>query len=410
MGYSVVLWNIPEQNLADGTIVPVYIKSNISHVYVIRLPDSKEKVEVPLWQLSTPQSRGKAKKVAAKYKAYEHTYARCVLDGLPIRADKVNTAKQVYRLRKDEVIRTLYESDGQAVMTGKNSIDGKWLRVITKDGTIGWCFSHNLRLFTMNIDGSVGGGAEASDVAVTDTVLDAMLAKKWYPDNYSAMIKSGDIDLNYMQTSFGFDTGHDSGKVSMHLIDIDQEYDYAGVTKVDENVYKFTDTPFQVTVRGDTYMVVQYTDDSGKRKSYNFVTLEANVDELIAAEHERRTEAYTTLRVLGPDFKSDNYGTLSFAENNSFRWSGYQLLVPSLISRDAQGQGKISMQYFLAADLKTSWDGVLTFTFDGMDGEVNFLYKMEKNGLRLEDATHAGMDGNTIVSRAANSLVMYFAN
>ena len=35
MGYSVVLWNIPEQHIKSGDIVPVYIKSNISHVYVI---------------------------------------------------------------------------------------------------------------------------------------------------------------------------------------------------------------------------------------------------------------------------------------------------------------------------------------------------------------------------------------
>src|SRR5574344_2121800 len=73
-GYSVVMWNIPEHNLADGTIVPVYIKSNVSHVYVVRLPDSKEKVELPLWQLSEPQSRGKAKKLAQKYKAYKQVY------------------------------------------------------------------------------------------------------------------------------------------------------------------------------------------------------------------------------------------------------------------------------------------------------------------------------------------------
>ena len=35
MGYSVVLWTIPEQQIKSGDIVPVYIKSNISHVYVI---------------------------------------------------------------------------------------------------------------------------------------------------------------------------------------------------------------------------------------------------------------------------------------------------------------------------------------------------------------------------------------
>ena len=44
IGYSVLLWNVPEQSLADGTIVPVYVKSNISHVYVIGVPETKEKI------------------------------------------------------------------------------------------------------------------------------------------------------------------------------------------------------------------------------------------------------------------------------------------------------------------------------------------------------------------------------
>ena len=53
MGYSVVLWNIPEYEIQSGSVVPVYIKSNISHVYVIGT-NSGEKIEVPLWQLSEP--------------------------------------------------------------------------------------------------------------------------------------------------------------------------------------------------------------------------------------------------------------------------------------------------------------------------------------------------------------------
>ena len=66
MGYSVVLWNIPEQQIKSGDIVPVYIKSNISHVYVIGT-EGGEKIEVALWQLTEPVKKGKIKAVAAKY-------------------------------------------------------------------------------------------------------------------------------------------------------------------------------------------------------------------------------------------------------------------------------------------------------------------------------------------------------
>ncbi|MCR5761874.1 MAG: SH3 domain-containing protein, partial [Treponema sp.] len=52
IGYSVVLWNISDRELADGTVVPVYVKSNISHQYIIKEPASGERIEVPLWMLS----------------------------------------------------------------------------------------------------------------------------------------------------------------------------------------------------------------------------------------------------------------------------------------------------------------------------------------------------------------------
>jgi len=44
IGYSVVLWNIPEHNLQAGNVLPVYIKSNISHVYIVGL-ENGEKLE-----------------------------------------------------------------------------------------------------------------------------------------------------------------------------------------------------------------------------------------------------------------------------------------------------------------------------------------------------------------------------
>ena len=60
LGYSAVLWNIPEYNIQDGTIVKVYFKSNISQVYIVGIPGQKERFEVPLWQVTTPSSKKKA--------------------------------------------------------------------------------------------------------------------------------------------------------------------------------------------------------------------------------------------------------------------------------------------------------------------------------------------------------------
>lgn len=409
MGYSILLWNVPEYNLADGTIVPVYIKSNVSHVYVIGIPESKEKIEVPLWQISEPQKIKKTEKLAQRYTEYEHMYARCVLDGLPIRADKVNTSKQVYRLRKGEVIRTLYEANGVAVMTGKNAMEGKWLRVITNTGVTGWCFSYNLRLFEMNADGTPVEVNSEEEVEEKDDTIEKIIAAKWYPENYSAMIKSGNIDFSQMKVEYGFTVDEENSIVTLRVPRFTNESTYGTVSKTDDNVYKFTDSPYQITVRNNTFIVVQFTGDDGKPVSYNMISLDADIEQIISDEKEKRAEIYRQLCEFGPDFKSTNYGTITFESDNTFKWSDFKLLVPTVLTSEAKGSGTVEMKYLLSSELKKSWNGVITCHFDGMKEEVNFIYKMEKNGLRLEDVSRSEKKGNTILSRSQNSLVMFFA-
>ncbi len=418
MGYSVVLWNITDRELADGTVVPVYVKSNISRQYIIKLPDSGERVEVPLWKLSSPVSKKKAIALAQKYAEFEHKYAKCVLDGLPIREDPENGSKQIYRLRQDEVIRVLFRGNGVIPTNGKENLKGEWLRVLASDGTSGWCFSQNLRLFTMNADGSYGEGSEEAQVQQEDEVLNLFLKTKWYPDYYSQMILRNRIELEYFSPEYFFDTGSESGNVAIHLHNLDVEYPFAGVSKVSDSIYKFNGTTIQVTVRGGSSIVVQYTDNSGKPKSYNFVSLAEDVDivKIIEDENERRENMLNDIRALGPAFTSSNYGDLIFDQNNIFLWNNFDLLVPSVISRTAKNDGTVSVVYQLPVNLRNDWDGILTFNFTDMSKEVNLLYKKLNNGLRLSVAKVSVSqdtitERNTVsVTQTNNSLVMFFHN
>lgn len=532
LGYSVVLWNLDEYNIADGTIVPVYIKSNISQVYVIEVPvnsatsslnsadfsssgsssvksalltssgnssttsassfaqasvsatsakvsspqasvsatpakvssaqasvsatpatsfsaqaalsatsataqatlssqSSKsaqksakqkkskpltQKVEVPLWKLTEPESKSKAQKRAASLSEYQGKYASCVLDGLPIRQDKVNTSKQVYRLRKGEIIRTLYEGNGAIPTNGKSNLEGKWLRVLTSTGVQGWCFSYNLRLFAMNADGTYGEGAAEANIQEKDSVLEQFLATKWYPDFYNSMVNSKNIDLENMKTEFGFDTGFSSGTVSLVLPKFSVSYKFNGTSKVDDGVYKFDDTPIQVSVHSEKSIAVQYTDERGMPRTYNFISLpeDVNIQDLISDEISRRQELYDSIRRNGPLYKSSYYGTINFETENNFRWTNFSRLVPSVIERNATSNGTVSIQYSLPNTLKKDWNGVLTLKFDGMEKEINFLYKQESNGLRLAVANVTLGRNETTgrrtyqVSLPVNSLVLFF--
>ena len=215
MGYGVILWNLPENELQDGDIVPVYIKSNISHEYVIGTQYGK--VGIPLWQLSEPASKFKAKKIAQKYQEYLHKYAYVALDGLPMRAEPVNTAKQVYRLRKNETIKVLYKGEGQVVMAGKKPLEGDWLRVLTSDGTQGWCFSYNLRIYETDAQGQMIGANNSQEQVEVNSEFDDLLLKSWYPESYHSMIKTGRIDVSKLNPNYKFILDGETKKLSFNM-------------------------------------------------------------------------------------------------------------------------------------------------------------------------------------------------
>ena len=410
-GYSVLLWNIPEYKLQDGDLVPVYIRSNISQVYV--MGTSQGKIEVPLWQLTEPQNKFKAKKTAQKYAEYRHKYASVAMDGLPMRAEPVNTAKQVYRLRKSENVKILYKGKGQAVYAGKNPLEGDWLRILTSDGTEGWCFSYNLRPYETNINGERINGEVVQEVNQADAALSEILTQVWYPDSYKAMIDSGRVDPSRINTAYNFHLDEETQKLTFNMPEVHCEWDYTGAeedkTIATATAYKLNDIPIVVTIRSSRYIVVRYTGESGKPEDFNLVTIEADINELVAQERERRETEYEQLYMFGPNFKSASYGSLKLNEDHTFTWMNKNLLVPGILSSTAQNKGTVQIKYFLIRSLSQAYDGVLTFSFEGMNKEVNFFYKMEENGLRFEDATGAVKENNTFKERGNSPLIVFFS-
>ena len=406
MGYSVVLWTIPEYQIESGQVVPVYIKSNISHVYVVGT-ESGEKIEIPLWQLTDPVKKGKVDAVAKKYSEYANTYASVKLNGLPSRAEPVNTAKQVYRLRKGEVVKILYKGEGTAPMTGGKPLPGEWFKILMNDGTQGWCFSYNLAMFQMDKNGQQIGGEVIEETEEHDSRFDEVIKKVWYPDYYKSLIDSGNIDLSRLLVNQNFVINAENEKVSLNINKIHENWKYEGYTKTDDNEFTLTNVPIIVFYKRADYIVIRYTDKSGKPLDINLVALEENISEVIAAEKERRNNVYAKLVNLAPKLSSPNYGTLILNEDGTFKWTKYKLLVPSVIPAGVKNAGTATIKYTLSKSLKSNYDGVITLNFDGADTEVNFLYKIEESGLRLEDTTGASFKGNQITSRGSSPTIVY---
>ncbi|MCR5063934.1 MAG: SH3 domain-containing protein [Treponema sp.] len=407
MGYSVVLWNIPEQDIKSGDILPVYIKSNISHVYVVQKPDG-EKIEIPLWQLTEPVKKSKISSVLKKYEPTALTYASVKTDGLPCRAEAVNTSKQVYRLRKGEVIKILYKGTGQIPMTGGVPLEGDWYKILTEDGTSGWCFSYNLKLY--ETDGKDNGTNAVQETVKeeVDNAFNVIKSRIWYPDSFRTMINSGNIDLSVIHPSYNFFIDEGSNKVSFNTNKIHESWEYQGYSKTGDNEYVLKNVPVKLIYKRANYIVLRYTDSSGKPQDFDYVTLDQNINDVVNAEKTRRTAAYEKIVKSGPSFKSSSYGTISFDSDGTFKWTNYRLLVPSIIEASAKNAGTASVKYSVAKSLSSNYDGVITLKFDGMNSEVHFLYKIDDSGIRLEDTASATFKGIQITERSSSPVIMYF--
>ena len=293
-------------------------------------------------------------------------------------------------------------------MAGKAPLKGEWLKVLTQSGTTGWCFSYNLKQVEMDKFGTFISDNK-DEIQEEDIILKKILAKRWYPDSYTAMIRDQHIDVNRMNSSYGFETGAESGTVRLTMPGINVNWQYNGVTKTPEETYKYNDIPIEITVRNADFIVVRYTDDSGKPQDFNLVTIAENIDELVANELKRRTDEYAKLYENGGQFKSSNYGQIKFNIDGTFTWRGYNRLVPSLIVKNAGNTGTVSIKYFISNSLKSTYTGILTLKFEKMNKELNFLYELEGKNIRLTDAGGASFRGTTVQSLGPSPLILYFA-
>ena len=123
----------------------------------------------------------------------------------------------------------------------------------------------------------------------------------------------------------------------------------------------------------------------GRLQTQKFVVLDADVQDLIAAERERRDRIYEALRESGPTLRSSAYGEVLLEPSQRFRWSGFERLVPGVIPADAAGTGTVTLRLHLSRPLRAEYSGALTMAFD-RGGEaappaaVTFVYARDEEG------------------------------
>jgi hypothetical protein len=417
LGYGVLLWSVEDPAVPSGTVLPVYIRSNIDHVWVVGVPKefrasgkSADKIEIPLSKLELSGSKKKALERAVAFSPYALLYAETLQDGLPIREHPDNGARRVYRLKLGEIIKVLTPVEGvEAVGASGDPLPGEWYRVLTEDGTTGYCFSYRLKLFN-----HTGGSLAAiihNQQEPEDPNLDKLLERTWSAESYGTMVNTGKIDLDELSNHWCFNPGQDTGIAVIRTKDLELSYEYVKIRSTGSQSWRFEGTPLQMNLRSETTLAVQFTEENGVLRTLLFVALPSSVDDIILQETARREELFRTIYEYGPIYSSNNYGTLIFSEDGHFSWSGNYLLVPQVISPSALGSGVLDMRLHVSDVLSSRYDGAFTMRFDGIGGirtTTDFIYALDPQGLRMEYVPQTSLDGVTVVRRASSPVVVYF--
>jgi hypothetical protein len=416
LGWGVLLWSTEDPVIPAGTVLPVYIRSNIDHVWVAgipkkyRIPESPiNKFEIPLWQLELVGRRGAAVKRAALYAEYAAIYAETLQDGLPVREDPDNVARRVYRLRRGQIVKVLARIEGSpAISATGDPLPGEWYRILTEDGTTGYCFSYRLKLFEH-------GSGTLTDTALPekreDPDLDRVLSANWSPEWYGTMVSSGKLDLEELEKQWRFIPGEDSGMAHLYLPGIDKTYPYTSIESTGNRSWRFAGSPLEMSLRSDTLLAVQYNDAAGAAKTQLFVALPSKVNDLVIQETERRSALFQNMFDQGPVFISANYGTLTLLAEEQFSWTGYDLLSDRIIPLSVLGRGSVTTGLYLDYTLEGRYDGALAFNFNGIGGPavpVHFLYIIDDQGFHVEYVPPENVEGVTVMRRAADPLTIFF--
>ncbi|MDR1215941.1 MAG: SH3 domain-containing protein [Treponema sp.] len=419
LGWGVLLWSNEDPSIPAGTVLSVFVKSNINKVWIADIPKeymenqgAVDKFEIPFVRLELFNSKKAAEKRAEEFTPFAVAYAEILQDGLPIRDDADNNARRVYRLRKGEVVKIMRKVEGTPAISGTGDpLPGDWYQVLTESGDSGYCFSYRLRLF--DYAGGFMEIAKIDEEKEEDVDMEMILSKKWYPESYKQMIDSEKIDIDMLSQQWGFYPGEDSGTARVFLKDIennvviDNTFKYTGIKKVGSRTWLFEGANLQMELR-PTALAVQYSEQGSALRTWLFVNLASDVDDIILKENARRSSLFRRIYDNGPIFNSTNYGTLSFNPNGSFAWTGFDMLTPAIIPPSVAGTGRVAMRLFLSDSLQNQYDGAFSLLFNGAGNPVDFLYKLESQGLRIEYAPASNIDEVTVAYRDSSPTVIYF--
>lgn len=373
IGYGVLLWSPNEEILQTGATLPIISESKLNDTYTVQKSDSKEQIELPKWRLDVFETEEEAGKNGETVAQYKTIFAHNLKDGLLIRETPDVTSNRVYKMKRGQIIKIIGRTDKMAEV---GQYTGFWYKVLTEDGIKGYCFDHYLDIFDSSIP-------PEKQVNPAEVLMRKAFSQNYHPASFTTMLKHSSIILSYFKPEIGIFPDIENKSIKVTTNSFTKTFSWDELVLIDKRTFELGDSGFEISVISDNHIRVVYPYEGTKMRGDYYVI--DNMDEIIAAEMDRREELYQQLMNETKPYESSAYGSITFFGGRDFRWQNYERLVPQIIPQDAGETGKISFDTFISPDIETDSDGVLTFIFNSGTGKeyIYFLYTLSEGKLKL---------------------------
>ncbi len=367
--------------VAAGTVVPVLIKSNINQTFVVENPVTRKKAEVPIWKIELFRGRKDAEARAKAFEPYARLYAITLRDGLVLREEPRNTAVQVYRMRRDQTIKLLERTEGEVVTTGGQILPGDWYLAMGDDGTRGYVFSNQLRIYD-DSEGPAPTTAESGPDASAE--LDPLFTRTWRPAYFQTMVDQNRVDLELFGPQFGVFTDAVRRQIRIEYPGASRFFNYSNIAAQPDGSFRFEDLPLTIRFPDADTLEVTIEADYGAG-TYTFKEFGQEIRDVIRREELRRANVLARIVANGERFVSEEWGALTLSRSGRFTWAAYDKIIPEAVPEYSGEAGAIVLGLFPGPLLEGDWDGGLSLFFDGgTKPRVDFVYRSTPGGLDLQ--------------------------
>lgn len=402
MGYGVILWPPENSSLENSAVVKIISESNIEESYIVEVPGSEDKESLKRWRVDFHENENNARQAALDYGPFAKSMALSSSVGLPIRSRPDALSDRVYRLRQHEEMKVLSKAT-EEVKVGDYS--GYWYKVLTQDGTTGYCFDQYLLLY------QEGEREAVLSVQNIDPRIEDFFTRSYYPERFVHLIRQGTPALQVLNPEHGLFPDEEQGLITIVSAKYNLTKEFSEVENAGSNRYYFTDSGVYITIESHetpvSSVLVQFQAESSDVTA-RFMSI-PDLEEIIEKEKLRREEAIKEIVEMGERFMSSAYGTIEIYPDGSFVWTGKERLVPGTIKAEYGDTGTIRFDRYLSSDLRREYDGAASFRFygAGSDKGITFLYNLETQGIRLTMIPEDKVTDFMVQEIGYNSLVLF---